>query len=149
MGYYNYPLGAPFTTIQWLYYIKEANMQITCWYLAHQPFKFKEVQRPWAQMVVDDYLSCHVGNQLKAEQLLSLSQTAGVIWWQKHIWNQLWTKRMLVKPAGNVMILILMKVFFCLCAFKDFCDQQKREVQLDCLDGACKAYSHPHTCQRA
>ena len=58
-----YLLGCPFTLrsdhapLQWLHRMKDANAQITRWYLALQPFKFKVVHRPGAQMVVADFLS--------------------------------------------------------------------------------------------
>ena len=56
-------LGRPFTLcldhapFQWLPRIKDANVQITSWYLALQPFKFKVVHRPGVQMAVADFLS--------------------------------------------------------------------------------------------
>ncbi|XP_060785448.1 uncharacterized protein LOC132891665 [Neoarius graeffei] len=58
-----YLLGCPFTLcsdhapLQWLHRMKDANARITHWYLAFQPFNFKVVHRPGAQMVVADFLS--------------------------------------------------------------------------------------------
>ncbi|XP_059202709.1 uncharacterized protein LOC131982144 [Centropristis striata] len=58
-----YLLGRPFTLcsdhapLQWLHRMKDANARITRWYLALQPFKFKVIHRPGAQMVVADFLS--------------------------------------------------------------------------------------------
>ena len=58
-----YLLGRPFTLcsdhapLQWLHRMKDTNARITRWYLALQPFNFKVVHRPRAQMVVADFLS--------------------------------------------------------------------------------------------
>ncbi|XP_034446667.1 uncharacterized protein LOC117764737 [Hippoglossus hippoglossus] len=58
-----YLLGRPFTLcsdhapLQWLHRMKDANARITRWYLALQPFKFKVIHRPGAQMAVADFLS--------------------------------------------------------------------------------------------
>ncbi|XP_035285217.1 uncharacterized protein LOC118233567 [Anguilla anguilla] len=58
-----YLLGRPFTLcsdhapLQWLHRMKDTNPRITRWYLALQPFNFKVVHRPGAQMVVADFLS--------------------------------------------------------------------------------------------
>ena len=58
-----YLLGRPFTLcsdhapLQWLHRMKDTNARITRWYLALQPFNFKVVHRPGAQMVVADFLS--------------------------------------------------------------------------------------------
>ncbi|XP_060774793.1 kynureninase isoform X2 [Neoarius graeffei] len=63
-----YLLGCPFTLcsdhapLQWLHHMKDANARITSWYLALQPFKFKVVHRPGAQMVMADFLS-HQGGE--------------------------------------------------------------------------------------
>ncbi len=43
--------------LQWLHRMKDTNARITRWYLALQPFKFKVVHRPGAQMAVADFLS--------------------------------------------------------------------------------------------
>ncbi|XP_051580876.1 zinc finger protein with KRAB and SCAN domains 7-like [Myxocyprinus asiaticus] len=58
-----YLLGRAFTLcsdhapLQWLHRMKDTNARITRWYLALQPFKFKVVHRPGAQMAVADFLS--------------------------------------------------------------------------------------------
>ena len=58
-----YLLGRPFTLcsdhtpLQWLHRMKDTNAQITRWYFALQPFNFKVIYRPGAQMVVADFLS--------------------------------------------------------------------------------------------
>ncbi|XP_067286711.1 uncharacterized protein [Pseudorasbora parva] len=58
-----YLLGREFTLcsdhapLQWLHRMKDTNARITRWYLALQPFKFKVVHRPGAQMAVADFLS--------------------------------------------------------------------------------------------
>ncbi|XP_077954435.1 uncharacterized protein LOC120834331 isoform X1 [Gasterosteus aculeatus] len=58
-----YLLGRQFTLcsdhapLQWLHRMKDANARITRWYLALQPFNFKVIHRPGAQMVVADFLS--------------------------------------------------------------------------------------------
>ncbi|XP_026028035.1 skin secretory protein xP2-like [Astatotilapia calliptera] len=58
-----YLLGRSFTLcsdhapLQWLHRMKDANARITRWYLALQPFKFKVIHRPGAQMAVADFLS--------------------------------------------------------------------------------------------
>lgn len=44
-------------TLQWLNRMKDTNGWIICWYLALQPFKFKVIHRPVAQMAVADFLS--------------------------------------------------------------------------------------------
>ncbi|XP_060790702.1 uncharacterized protein LOC132894634 [Neoarius graeffei] len=67
-----YLLGRPFTLcsdhapLQWLHRMKDANAQITRWYLALQLFNFKVVHRPGAQMVVADFLSRRGGCRLRA-----------------------------------------------------------------------------------
>ncbi|XP_060779260.1 uncharacterized protein LOC132887731 isoform X2 [Neoarius graeffei] len=81
-----YLLGYPFTLcsdhapLQWLHRMKDANARITCWYLALQPFNFKVVHRPGAQMVVADFLSCQggEGSQLRAGRPPRLSRAVGV-----------------------------------------------------------------------
>ncbi|XP_060792147.1 uncharacterized protein LOC132895485 [Neoarius graeffei] len=81
-----YLLGRPFTLcsdhapLQWLHRMKDANARITRWYLALQPFNFKVVHRPGAQMVVVDFLSRQRGggSRLQAGQLPGLSQAVGV-----------------------------------------------------------------------
>ncbi|XP_051518745.1 uncharacterized protein LOC127420466 [Myxocyprinus asiaticus] len=47
--------------LQWLHRMKDTNARITRWYLALQPFKFKVVHRPGAQMAVADFLSRNEG----------------------------------------------------------------------------------------
>lgn len=52
-----YLLGHLFTL--WSYHAplqRDANARITWWHLALQPFKFKVVQRPGAQMVMADFI---------------------------------------------------------------------------------------------
>lgn len=62
-----YLLGQEFTLcsdnapLQWLHHMKDTNARITRWYLALQPFKFKVVHRPGAQMPVADFLSRNGG----------------------------------------------------------------------------------------
>ncbi|XP_051724240.1 uncharacterized protein LOC127498671 isoform X1 [Ctenopharyngodon idella] len=62
-----YLLGREFTLcsdhapLQWLHRMKDTNARITRWYLALQPFKFKVVHRPGAQMAVADFLSRNGG----------------------------------------------------------------------------------------
>ncbi|XP_058637108.1 uncharacterized protein LOC131543606 [Onychostoma macrolepis] len=57
-----YLLGREFTLcsdhapLQWLHRMKDTKARITHWYLALQPFKFKVVHRPGAQMAVADFL---------------------------------------------------------------------------------------------
>ncbi|XP_029303827.1 LOW QUALITY PROTEIN: uncharacterized protein LOC115018762 [Cottoperca gobio] len=46
--------------LQWLHRIKDANVQITRWYLPLQPLNFRVVHRPGNQMVVADFLSHYV-----------------------------------------------------------------------------------------
>ena len=58
-----YLLGRPFTLcldhapLQWLHHMKDVNNRITRWYLALQPFNFRVIHRPGAQMAVADFLS--------------------------------------------------------------------------------------------
>ena len=58
-----YLLGRAFTLcsdhapLQWLHRMKDANARITRWYLALQPFNFRVIHRPGAQMAVADFLS--------------------------------------------------------------------------------------------
>ena len=58
-----YLLGRPFTLcsdhapLQWLHRMKDVNNRITRWYLALQPFNFRVIHRPGAQMAVADFLS--------------------------------------------------------------------------------------------
>ncbi|XP_039550285.1 wiskott-Aldrich syndrome protein-like [Pimephales promelas] len=58
-----YLLGREFTLctdhapLQWLHRMKDVNARITRWYLALQPFKFRVIHRPGAQMAVADFLS--------------------------------------------------------------------------------------------
>ncbi|XP_026003826.1 uncharacterized protein LOC113009615 [Astatotilapia calliptera] len=65
-----YLLGRSFTLcsdhapLQWLHRMKDANARITRWYLALQPFKFKVIHRPGAQMAVADFLSRSRGGEL-------------------------------------------------------------------------------------
>ncbi len=67
-----YLLGREFTLcldhapLQWLHRMKDTNARITRWYLALQPFKFKVVHRPGAQMAVADFLSRNGGGALQA-----------------------------------------------------------------------------------
>ncbi|XP_061567193.1 uncharacterized protein LOC133421555 [Cololabis saira] len=62
-----YLLGRPFTLwsdhapLQWLHRMKDTNGRITRWYLALQPFNFRVVHRPGAQMAVPDFLSLGCG----------------------------------------------------------------------------------------
>ncbi|XP_035523495.1 uncharacterized protein LOC118332359 [Morone saxatilis] len=62
-----YLLGRSFTLcsdhapLQWLHRMKDANARITRWYLALQPFKFRVIHRPGAQMAVADFLSRSFG----------------------------------------------------------------------------------------
>ncbi len=62
-----YLLGREFTLcsdhapLQWLHRMKDTNARITRWYLALQPFKFKVIHRPGAQMAVADFLSRNGG----------------------------------------------------------------------------------------
>ncbi len=62
-----YLLGREFTLcsdhapLQWLHRMKDTNAQITRWYLALQPFKFKVIHRPGTQMTVADFLSRNGG----------------------------------------------------------------------------------------
>ena len=49
--------------LQWLHRMKDTNARITRWYLALQPFNFKVVHRPGAQMVVADFLSRSRGGE--------------------------------------------------------------------------------------
>ncbi len=57
-----YLLGQEFTLcsdhvpLRWLHHMKDTNAWITRLYLALQPFKFKVVHRPGAQMAVADFL---------------------------------------------------------------------------------------------
>ncbi|XP_061826487.1 uncharacterized protein [Nerophis lumbriciformis] len=43
--------------LQWLHRMKDANARITRWYLALQPYNFRVIHRPGAQMAVADFLS--------------------------------------------------------------------------------------------
>ena len=58
-----YLLGRAFTLysdhapLQWLHRMKDVNARITRWYLALQPYNFRVVHRPGAQMAVADFLS--------------------------------------------------------------------------------------------
>lgn len=47
--------------LQWPHHMKDANGCIMQWYLVLQPFKFRVVHRPRAQMAVVDFLSCSNG----------------------------------------------------------------------------------------
>ncbi len=68
-----YLLGREFTLcsdhapLQWLHRMKDTNARITRWYLALQPFKFKVIQRPRAQMAVADFLSRNGGGGCRPE----------------------------------------------------------------------------------
>ncbi|XP_067283274.1 uncharacterized protein [Pseudorasbora parva] len=79
-----YLLGREFTLcsdhapLQWLHRMKDTNARITRWYLALQPFKFKVVHRPGAQMAVADFLSRRGGGRLQAGWLPGLSRAVGV-----------------------------------------------------------------------
>ncbi|XP_060783178.1 uncharacterized protein LOC132890379 [Neoarius graeffei] len=82
-----YLLGRPFTLcsdhapLQWLHRMKDANARITRWYLALQPFNFKVVHRPGAQMVMADFLSRRgggFGSRLWSGRLPGLSWAMGV-----------------------------------------------------------------------
>ncbi|XP_051750669.1 uncharacterized protein LOC127513104 isoform X1 [Ctenopharyngodon idella] len=80
-----YLLGREFTLcsdhapLQWLHRMKDTNARITRWYLALQPFKFKVVHRPGAQMAVADFLSRNGGGGgLQAGWLPGLSRAVGV-----------------------------------------------------------------------
>ena len=58
-----YLLGRSFTLcsdhapLQWLHRMKDVNNRITRWYLSLQPFNFRVIHRPGAQMAVADFLS--------------------------------------------------------------------------------------------
>ena len=64
-----YLLGRAFTLysdhapLQWLHRMKDCNARVTRWYLALQPFNFKVLHRPGAQMVVADFLSRDGGGE--------------------------------------------------------------------------------------
>ncbi len=66
--------------LQWLHRMKDTNARITRWYLALQPFKFKVVHRPGAQMAVADFLSRNGGGGLQAGWLPGLSRAVGGMW---------------------------------------------------------------------
>ncbi len=77
-----YLLGREFTLcsdhapLQWLHRMKDTNARITRWYLALQPFKFKVIHRPGAQMAVAD--GGEWGGGLQAGGLPGLSRAVGV-----------------------------------------------------------------------
>ncbi|KAM6938626.1 uncharacterized protein PEZ65_004871 [Lycodopsis pacificus] len=79
-----YLLGRSFTLcsdhapLQWLHRMKDTNARITRWYLALQPFNFKVVHRPGAQLVVADFLSRPRGGVGQAGWLPGLSRAVGV-----------------------------------------------------------------------
>ncbi len=79
-----YLLGWKFTLcsdhapLQWLHCMKDNKAQITRWYLALEPFKFKVVHRPGAQMAVAYFLSRNGGEGLQAGWLPGLSRAVGV-----------------------------------------------------------------------
>ncbi|XP_076743966.1 uncharacterized protein LOC143419988 [Maylandia zebra] len=79
-----YLLGRSFTLcsdhapLQWLHRMKDANARITRWYLALQPFKFKVIHRPGAQMAVADFLSRSRGGVGSAGRLPGLERAVGV-----------------------------------------------------------------------
>uniref|UniRef100_A0A8C1RIN6 Gypsy retrotransposon integrase-like protein 1 n=1 Tax=Cyprinus carpio TaxID=7962 RepID=A0A8C1RIN6_CYPCA len=79
-----YLLGREFTLcsdhapLQWLHRMKDTNARITRWYLALQPFKFKVIHRPGAQMAVADFLSRNGVGGLQAGWLPGLSRAVGV-----------------------------------------------------------------------
>lgn len=51
------------------------NAQITLWYLALQPLKFKMVYRPGVQMVMADFFTCFLGDRVGSTKwILGLSQ---------------------------------------------------------------------------
>ncbi len=64
--------------LQWLHRMKDTNARITRWYLALQPFKFKVIHRPGAQMAVADFLSRNGGGGPQAGGLPGLSRVVGV-----------------------------------------------------------------------
>ncbi len=61
---WEFTLCSDHAPLQWLHCLKDTNMQITRWDLALQPFKFKVVHRPGAQMAVADFLSRNGGEGL-------------------------------------------------------------------------------------
>ncbi|XP_051561997.1 uncharacterized protein LOC127445759 [Myxocyprinus asiaticus] len=79
-----YLLGRAFTLcsdhapLQWLHRMKDTNARITRWYLALQPFKFKVVHRPGAQMAVADFLSRNGGSGRQAGCRPGLSRAVGI-----------------------------------------------------------------------
>ena len=85
-----YLLGRSFTLwsdhapLQWLHRMKDTNARITRWYLALQPFNFKVVHRPGAQMVVADFLSrSHGGGGSRLGRMGPRPKTGGGgMWWQ-------------------------------------------------------------------
>ncbi len=78
-----YLLGREFTLcsdhapLQWVHRMKDTNAQITHWYLALKPFKFKVIHRPGTQMTVADFLSRNGGGGLQAGGLPGLSRAVG------------------------------------------------------------------------
>ncbi len=79
-----YLLGREFTLcsdhapLQWLHRMKDTNARITRWYLALQPFKFKVIHRPGAQMAVADFLSRNGGGGAAGRRAPGLSRAVGV-----------------------------------------------------------------------
>ncbi|XP_067293458.1 uncharacterized protein [Pseudorasbora parva] len=78
-----YLLGREFTLcsdhapLQWLHRMKDTNARITRWYLALQPFKFKVVHRPGAQMAVADFLSRRGGGEEAAGRMAPRPESGG------------------------------------------------------------------------
>ncbi|XP_060799055.1 uncharacterized protein LOC132900783 [Neoarius graeffei] len=83
-----YLLGCPFTLcsdhapLQWLHCMKDANAQITRWYLALQPFNFKVIHRPGAQMVMADFIS-RWGGESVAGRTAARPESGGRGMWQR------------------------------------------------------------------
>ncbi|XP_057201512.1 uncharacterized protein LOC130561305 [Triplophysa rosa] len=83
-----YLLGREFTLwsdhapLQWLHRMKDTNTRITRWYLALQPFKFKVIHRPGAQMAVADFLSRRRGRGEAAGRRAPRPESGGGGMWQ-------------------------------------------------------------------
>ncbi len=81
-----YLLGREFTLcsdhvpLQWLHRMKDTNARITRWYLDLQPFKFKVVHRPGAQMAVADFLSRNGGGGVVGRMAPRPESGGGGMW---------------------------------------------------------------------
>ncbi|KAI2644928.1 Retrovirus-related Pol polyprotein from transposon 17.6 [Labeo rohita] len=116
-----YLLGREFTLcsdnapLQWLHRMKDTNAWITRWYLALQPFKFKVIHRPGAQMAVADFLSRKGGGGrgLQAGGIPSLSQAVGVcgdggvVLWNLQLERRLGDEREELEEAQRDCLVIL------------------------------------------